>query len=157
MHEDGSIQRSRPLVARRVARRAPPPSLHADEAVFYLSIYPALSALVLATSSAAHALAPTPALALPLLRYPLTLPLGSTKLPNPVPTPPGRVVGSGSMEDPKDIEDAMVEAIQAGARLICVHRMTSDLPFYGANTVRVYDCPLLSCDLLRIDDEARAK
>ena len=130
-------------------------SLHADEAVFFLSIYPALSALVLATSSAAHALAPTPALALPLLRYPLTLPVGSTKLPNPV--TPGRVVGSGSMEDPKDIEDAMVEAIQAGARLICVHRMTSDLPFYGANTVRVYDCPLLSCDLLRIDDEARAK
>ena len=133
-------------------------SLHADEAVFYLSIYPALSALVLATSSAAHALAPTPALALPLLRYPLTLPVGSTKLPNPAPTPTGRhVVGSGSMEDPKDIEDAMVEAIQAGARLICVHRMTSDLPFYGANTVRVYDCPLLSCDLLRIDDEARAE
>ena len=83
--------------------------------------------------------------------------MGSTKLPNPAPTPTGRVVGSGSMEDPKDIEDAMVEAIQAGARLICVHRMTSDLPFYGANTVRVYDCPLLSCDLLRIDDEARAK
>ena len=30
----------------------------------------------------------------------------------------GRVVGSGSMEDPKDIEDAMVEAIENGARLI---------------------------------------
>ena len=41
----------------------------------------------------------------------------------------GRVVGNGAMEDPKDIEDAMVEAIQNGARLICVHRMTSDLPF----------------------------
>ena len=27
------------------------------------------------------------------------------------------------------------EAIQNGARLICVHRMTSDLPFYGAQTV----------------------
>ena len=47
----------------------------------------------------------------------------------------GRVVGNGAMEDPKDIEDAMVEAIQNGARLICVHRMTSDLPFYGAQTV----------------------
>ena len=32
----------------------------------------------------------------------------------------GRVVGSGSMEDPKDIEDAMVEAIENGARLISV-------------------------------------
>ena len=47
----------------------------------------------------------------------------------------GRVVGSGSMEDPKEIEDAMVEAIQSGCRLICVHRMTSDLPFYGAEAV----------------------
>lgn len=44
----------------------------------------------------------------------------------------GRVVGSGSMTDPKEIEDSMVEAIQNGARLICVHMLTSDLPFIGA-------------------------
>ena len=44
----------------------------------------------------------------------------------------GRVVGSGSMEDPKDIEDAMVKAIEAGARLICVHPMTSDMTYRGA-------------------------
>ena len=44
----------------------------------------------------------------------------------------GRVVGSGSMEDPKDIEDAMVRAIEAGARLICVHPMTSDMTYRGA-------------------------
>ena len=44
----------------------------------------------------------------------------------------GRVVGSGSMEDPADIEDAMVEAIEAGARLICVHPFTSDLVLRGA-------------------------
>jgi hypothetical protein len=47
----------------------------------------------------------------------------------------GRVVGSGSMEDPKDIEDAMVEAIDNGARLICVHPFTSDLVFRGAMNV----------------------
>lgn len=44
----------------------------------------------------------------------------------------GRVVGSGSMEDPGDIEDAMVRAIECGARLISVHPMTSDLVFRGA-------------------------
>ena len=44
----------------------------------------------------------------------------------------GRVVGSGSMEDAGDIEDDMVRAIDNGARLICVHRMTSDLPLFGA-------------------------
>ena len=44
----------------------------------------------------------------------------------------GRVVGSGSMEDPKDIEDAMVEAIENGARLISVHPMTSDITYRGA-------------------------
>ena len=44
----------------------------------------------------------------------------------------GRVVGSGSMEDPGDIEDAMVRAIECGARLISVHAMTSDLVFRGA-------------------------
>ena len=47
----------------------------------------------------------------------------------------GRVVGSGSMEDPKDIEDAMVRAIDNGARLICVHPFTSDLVFRGAMNV----------------------
>ncbi|MBT6150168.1 MAG: hypothetical protein HN712_06660 [Gemmatimonadetes bacterium] len=44
----------------------------------------------------------------------------------------GRVVGSGTMEDPKDIEDAMVVAIENGARLICVHPFTSDLVLRGA-------------------------
>jgi hypothetical protein len=47
----------------------------------------------------------------------------------------GRVVGSGSMEDPKDIEDAIVRAIDNGARLICVHPFTSDLVFRGAMNV----------------------
>ena len=44
----------------------------------------------------------------------------------------GRVVGSGTMEDPKDIEDAMVRAVENGARLICVHALTSDLVLRGA-------------------------
>jgi 2-keto-3-deoxy-L-rhamnonate aldolase RhmA len=44
----------------------------------------------------------------------------------------GRVVGSGSMEDPQDIEDVMAESIDNGARLICVHPMTSDMVFRGA-------------------------
>lgn len=44
----------------------------------------------------------------------------------------GRVVGSGSMEDPKDIEDGMVEAIENGARLISVHPLTSDMTYRGA-------------------------
>ena len=44
----------------------------------------------------------------------------------------GRVVGSGSMQDPKQIEDAMVIAIENGARLISVHYLTSDMPYYGA-------------------------
>ena len=47
----------------------------------------------------------------------------------------GRVVGSGSMEDPKDIEDAMVEAIENGARLISVHPFTSDFVLRGAMAV----------------------
>jgi hypothetical protein len=47
----------------------------------------------------------------------------------------GRVVGSGSMQDPADIEDAMVRAIEDGARLICVHLFTSDLVFRGAMAV----------------------
>ena len=36
------------------------------------------------------------------------------------------------MEDPKDIEDAMVTAIENGARLISVHPLTSDLVFRGS-------------------------
>lgn len=44
----------------------------------------------------------------------------------------GRVVGSGSMTDPAQIEDAMVKAINQGAQLICVHVLTSDLPYIGA-------------------------
>ena len=44
----------------------------------------------------------------------------------------GRVVGSGSMENPAAIEDAMVEAIENGARLIAVHPMTSDMTYRGA-------------------------
>ena len=44
----------------------------------------------------------------------------------------GRVVGSGAMEDPRDIEDGMVEAIEHGARLICVHPLTSDMTYRGA-------------------------
>ena len=47
----------------------------------------------------------------------------------------GRVIGSGSMEDPSDIENAMVEAIDQGCRLICVHRFTSDLPLHGAMAI----------------------
>jgi len=44
----------------------------------------------------------------------------------------GRVVGSGAMEDPQDIEDGMVEAIENGARLISVHPLTSDMTYRGA-------------------------
>jgi 2-keto-3-deoxy-L-rhamnonate aldolase RhmA len=44
----------------------------------------------------------------------------------------GRVIGSGAMEDPSDIEDGMVEAIENGARLICVHPLTSDMTYRGA-------------------------
>jgi hypothetical protein len=44
----------------------------------------------------------------------------------------GRVVGSGSMEDPKDIEEGMVRAIESGARLISIHYLTSDLVYHGA-------------------------
>jgi 2-keto-3-deoxy-L-rhamnonate aldolase RhmA len=47
----------------------------------------------------------------------------------------GRVCGSGSCTDPKAIEDAMCEAIENGCRFICVHYMTSDLPFKGAEAV----------------------
>lgn len=44
----------------------------------------------------------------------------------------GRVVGSGAMRQTADIENAMVEAIQCGCRLIAVHPMTSDMPYMGA-------------------------
>lgn len=44
----------------------------------------------------------------------------------------GRVVGSGAMEDPADIENGMVEAIENGARLISVHPMTGDMTYRGA-------------------------
>ena len=44
----------------------------------------------------------------------------------------GRVVGFGTMDDPKDIEDAMVIAIENGARLIAVHALTSDMTYRGA-------------------------
>ena len=47
----------------------------------------------------------------------------------------GRVVGSGTMLDPREIEDAMVKAIEGGARLISVHYMTSDLAYLGAKNV----------------------
>ena len=47
----------------------------------------------------------------------------------------GRVVGSGSMEDPGEIEDNIVRAMENGARLICVHPFTSDLVFRGAMNV----------------------
>lgn len=47
----------------------------------------------------------------------------------------GRVCGSGSLTDPKGIEDAMVKAIESGCRFIMVHYMTSDMPFKGAEAV----------------------
>lgn len=47
----------------------------------------------------------------------------------------GRVIGSGAMENPQDIENAMVVAIENGARLICVHPVTSDLTLRGATAV----------------------
>lgn len=47
----------------------------------------------------------------------------------------GRVVGSGSMEDPRDIENGMVEAIENGCRLVCVHPMTGDMTYRGAATM----------------------
>jgi len=47
----------------------------------------------------------------------------------------GRVCGSGSCSEPKDIEDAMAEAITAGCRIISSHYLTSDLPYHGAKHV----------------------
>ncbi len=44
----------------------------------------------------------------------------------------GVVISGGPMEDPKDIEDNMVEAMENGVRLIAVHMMTSDLVYRGA-------------------------
>lgn len=47
----------------------------------------------------------------------------------------GRVVGSGTLSDPKGIEDAMVEAIENDCRFIMVHYLTSDMPFKGAEVM----------------------
>ena len=44
----------------------------------------------------------------------------------------GRVCGSGTCKEPSDIENAMVSAIESGARLISVHYMCSDLAYVGA-------------------------
>ena len=44
----------------------------------------------------------------------------------------GWVVGSGAMEGPKAIENAMVQAIENGARLISVHPLSSDMTYRGA-------------------------
>jgi 2-keto-3-deoxy-L-rhamnonate aldolase RhmA len=47
----------------------------------------------------------------------------------------GRVVGSGSMTDPADIEDAMVEAMNCGCRMITAHEFTSDFALKGARSI----------------------
>ena len=47
----------------------------------------------------------------------------------------GRVCGSGSCSEPKQIEDAMVAAINNGSRIISSHYLTSDLPYHGASAV----------------------
>ena len=44
----------------------------------------------------------------------------------------GRVCGSGTCEEPDQIESAMVKAIHDGARLISLHYLTSDLTYIGA-------------------------
>lgn len=46
----------------------------------------------------------------------------------------GRVCGSGSCSTEEAIEAGMMKAINAGCRLICVHYLTSDLPYMGAAT-----------------------
>ncbi len=46
----------------------------------------------------------------------------------------GRVCGSGSCEEPEQIEHAMISAINSGARLISLHYLTSDLTYIGAKT-----------------------
>tara|TARA_B110000208_G_C11712675_1_gene409896 strand:- start:6 stop:1010 length:1005 start_codon:yes stop_codon:yes gene_type:complete len=46
----------------------------------------------------------------------------------------GRVCGSGTCSTEEQIEASMVNAINAGCRLVCVHYLTSDLPFMGAAT-----------------------
>ena len=45
----------------------------------------------------------------------------------------GRVVGSGACATEAEIEEAMVEALGAGCRLVCVHYLTSDLSYVGAH------------------------
>ena len=64
----------------------------------------------------------------------------------------GRVVGSGSMEDPKDIEDAMVEAIGNGARLIWYdERYNSRRGRYGSPILcRSQALRLLDCIIVKI-------
>jgi len=47
----------------------------------------------------------------------------------------GRVVGSGSLNDPQKIEETMVRTIEMGARLIALHYLTSDMAEYGARNV----------------------
>ena len=44
----------------------------------------------------------------------------------------GVVISGDATEDPNDIEDGMVEAMENGARLIAVHLMSSDLVYRGA-------------------------
>lgn len=46
----------------------------------------------------------------------------------------GRVCGSGSCAGEPEIEASMVHAMEQGCRLICVHHVTSDLPYLGAAT-----------------------
>ena len=45
------------------------------------------------------------------------------------------VNGSDYISSYKKIEDAIVEALENGARLISVHYLTSDLPYHGAINV----------------------
>ena len=47
----------------------------------------------------------------------------------------GRVCGSGRVCEPLAIEEQMAAAISIGCRLVCVHYMTSDLPYKGAEAV----------------------
>jgi len=47
----------------------------------------------------------------------------------------GRVCGSGTCSEPKEIEDAIVQAINNGCRIVSSHYLTSDLPYLGAKPV----------------------
>ena len=46
-----------------------------------------------------------------------------------------RLVGGGGMVDPKAIEDAMVEAMECGCRMIALADFTSDLALKGASSL----------------------